>query len=219
MSPEVHIYDASNDGSSFPSPIQEDMIKTTIVELPMTPGRPLPPKKKKKKRNYPAPPRYQRPAPPQHTRTDPFPRPTFASNITPLMSFPPPIPSSLNSPPASHNNQPPALTILTSPPCKSPITPPFYSPTETQPLLLSQPLYSEIASAAGHAEGVLLGQQIAAEQQLLLSEQLQQQRRNNNIPRIYWYLAWTIWAVFGLGVVIFWAKFWELSRAAAGRNH
>ncbi len=51
MSPEVHIYDASIDGSSFPSPIQEDMIKTTILELPMTPARPLPPKKKKKKRN------------------------------------------------------------------------------------------------------------------------------------------------------------------------
>lgn len=51
MSPDVHIYDGSNDGSSYPSPVQEDMIKTTILELPETPGRPLPPKKKKKKRN------------------------------------------------------------------------------------------------------------------------------------------------------------------------
>lgn len=51
MSPDVHIYDASNDGSYFTSPVQEDMIKTTILELPETPGRLLPPKKKKKKRN------------------------------------------------------------------------------------------------------------------------------------------------------------------------
>ncbi|KAI9746838.1 MAG: hypothetical protein M1835_002371 [Candelina submexicana] len=209
MSPEVHIYDASNDGSLFSSPVQEDMIKTTILELPMTPGRPLPPKKKKKKRNYPAPPRYQRPAPPLHTRTDPFPRPTFASNITPLLSFPPPIPESSSQP--LKGGHPPALTLSTSPPCKSPVTPPFYSPSETQPLLLPQPLLSEIASAAGHAEGVMLGQQIAAEQQ-----QRHDQRRR--IPRIYWFLAWGIWAVFGLGIVVFWAKFWELSRAAR-RNH
>ncbi len=157
---------------------------------------------------YPVAPR-QRPAPPQHTRTDPFPRPTFANNITPLMSFPPPIPES--SSPPSHGGPLPALTISTSPPSKSPVTPPFYSPSETQPLLLPQPLVPEIPSAPGHAEGVLLGQQIAAERQQLL-----EQRRR--IPRIYWYLAWGIWAVFGLGVIIFWAKFWELSRAANRRN-